>query len=551
MKIVLKYKILIVNILFLHPLSYLPISAQVTNQATLARISEEEIKLQEKYMEATVQQNLGKLEGAAKLFEDVLEKNPKCDGCAFQLTRIHTALKDYQKAIDFAKKAVALDPKNKWYKMSLAESFEKIGKDKDAAEVYKTLAEGNFFDEDYTQEVYFRWAYCHVRMADPMKAIKILDDLEKKAGVKEEVTDKKHAIYEAAGDTKKAAAELKKLADAHPQVIEYQHLAADYFLKIGDKNTAQELHNRILKLDPNDSKAKMASVAAQKPTAGGDIAFLNSLKDLFKKPDIKIDEKIKTILPHVNKIAERKDPALATAGLELAQILEQAHPTEAKAYALQGDMLYHNGKSQEALDKYKKCTQINKAVYSVWEQMLYIYEETGQYNELLKTSEQAIDLFPNQAVAFIFNGIANEKKGNYTEAISALDQAVMMTAKKPNLKHDALVELGVTYSKSKNYEKSDKAFDEALKLNNKSSIALIKYANALQLRGVSDRAKPMADEALSLSMESDPVILEFYGDYIFKTGDKDKALQYWQKAKQRGNKSPVLEKKILEKSFVE
>jgi hypothetical protein len=28
-------------------------------------------------------------------------------------------------------------------------------------------------------------------------------------------------------------------------------------------------------------------------------------------------------------------------------------------------------------------------------------------------------------------------------------------------------------------------------------------------------------------------------------------LQYWQKAKQRGNKSPVLEKKILEKSFVE
>jgi tetratricopeptide (TPR) repeat protein len=529
------------------------LQAQVSNQANLARISEQEIQMQEKYMAAVVQLHLGKQEGAAILFEEVIEKNNKCDGCAFQLARIYTQIGDNQRAIDNAKKAVAIDPKNKWYKMALAESYEKFGKDKDAAEVYRTLAESDAFKSEYNQEIYFRWVYTIVRMGEPVKAIKILDDLEKKVGISEEITIKKQTVYEAMGDVKKAANEIRKLADKFPTTIDYQHIAAEYYLKIGDKAVSNEFYQRILKLDPNDSKARLALASGQKPSSGGnaDVAYLNTLKDLFKKSDIKIDDKIKTFLPYVNKIADGKDKTLAATGLELAQIIEQTHPTDAKAYSLMGDMLYHNGKAAEALEKYKKCSQINKNIYTVWEQMLYIQDELGLYDDMIKTSEQAMDLFPNQAVAFYFNGIGNEKKGKLSEAVSSLEQAVFMSNKKPPLKLDALIELGVTHSKSKSYDKADKAFDEALKLNNKSPLVLIKYANSLVLRGSAEKAKPMADEALKLSQEADPIILELYGDYIFKTGDKDGAVRYWSKAKERGSKSMALEKKITEKNFIE
>lgn len=555
MKIFIKYKPLIFSSLLSLSLIYPfgSISAQVSNQGQAVRISEAEIQLQDKYLAAIGQQQIGKMEGAAKLFQEVLEKNPKCDACAFQLTRIYTTMGDNQKAIDFAKRALAIDANNKWYKMALAESFEKVGKDKDAAEIYKSLAESTVFDMDYRQEVYFRWAYCYVRTGEPNKALKVFEDLEKKIGVTEEITIKRVALFEATGDNKKAAAEFKKLADKYPQVIEYQHLAADYFLKMGDKNTAFELHQRVLKNDPNDSKSRLALASGQKPAVGGggDVAYLNSLKDLFKKPDIKIDDKIKTFLPYTYKIAEGKDKALAAVGLELAQIIEQAHPTEAKSYSLLGDMLYHNGKTVEAIEKYKKCTQINKSIYAVWEQMMYAQDELGLYDDLLKTSDQVVDLFPNQVTAFYFNGIANEKKGKLDEAITSLEQSVMMSSKKPPLKHDALVELGVTYSKSKSYDKADKAFEDALKLNNKSSLAMIKYANSLQQRGAIERAKPMAEEALKISMETDPSVLELYGDYIFKSGNKEEAVKYWSKAKERGAKSSGLEKKITEKNLVE
>jgi tetratricopeptide (TPR) repeat protein len=527
--------------------------AQVSNQGSITRYTEDEIQLQDKFLAAMIQQQIGKMDGAAKLYQEVLEKNPKCDGCAFQLARIYTNTGNTMQAVEFAKKAVTLDVHNKWYKMMLAETYEKIGKDKDAADIYKSLAEESPFSGEYNEEVYYRWVYTLVRMGEPLKAIKVLDDLEKKTGISEEITIKKQTVYEAMGDNKKAAAELKKLADKYPQAIEYQHITADYFNKLGDKTTAQELYKRILKLDSNDSKAQLALSAQNKPTvgSGGDITYLNSLKDLFRKPDIKIDDKIKTFLPYVNKIAEGKDQALASTGLELSQIIEQAHPNDAKSYSLIGDMLYHNGKSVEALEKYKKCIQINKAIYSVWEQMMYVQDELGLYEDMLKTSEQATDLFPNQAMAFYFNGVSNEKKGKLSEAISSLEQAVLMSSKKPQIKMDALIELGVTYSKSKSYDKADKSFEEALKLNNKSSIALIKYANSLASRGATERAKPMADEALKISMESDPSVLELYGDYLFKSGDKDGGVKYWTKAKERGAKSIGLEKKIAEKNILE
>ena len=534
----------------------LNMNAQISNQTKAIRISEEEIQLQDKFLAAINQQQLGKMEGAAKLFLEVLDKNTKCDACAFQLTRIYIAMGDNQKAIDYAKRAATIDATNKWYKISLAETLEKVGKDKEAIEIYKNLAESNVFDYEYTQELYYRWAYSLVRIGEPQKALKVFDDLEKKAGLTEEITNKRVSLYEAQGDIKKAASEIKKLADKNPQNIDYQQVAADYYSKLGDKNTATELHQRVLKIDPNNSKSRLALVGSSKPassTSSGnsEVTYLNSLKDLFKKSDIKIDDKIKTFLPYATKIAEGKDKALAATGLELAQIIEQVHPADAKSYSLMGDMLYYNGKTAEAIEKYKKCTELNKSIYAVWEQMMYAQDELGMYDDLMMTSEKASDLFPNQILPYYFNGVSNHKKGKINEAISSLEQAVLMSSKKPVLKHDALVELGVSYSKSNNYEKSDKVFEEALKLNPKSSIAMIKYAQSLLQQGKTDKAKPMAEEALKISMESDPSVLEQYGDYIFKSGNKDEAVKYWSKAKEKGSKSMGLEKKIMQKNLIE
>ncbi|MDZ7881312.1 MAG: tetratricopeptide repeat protein [Saprospiraceae bacterium] len=532
--------------------------AQITDQASYARVSEKEIQLQEKYMAAIGQQQIGKFDAAAKLFKEVLDKSPKCDGCAFQLSRLNDQLKNPQDALDFAKKAVAIDPQNKWYQMHIAEIYEKIGKDREAIEVYRKLIDANSFGTDYADELYFRLAFAQVRMSEPVKAIKTLDELEKKMGINEEISDKKHLIYDELGDKKRAAAELRRLADAFPSIAEYQHATAAYYEKIGDKMSTIQMYERILKRDPSDSKAQLALATKNTPpsvssvSGGKDAAFLQSLKGLFAKPDISIDEKIKTILPFAQKIGERKDKPLAAAGLGLAEILERAHPNEAKAYALVADMLYHNDRLQESLVKYKRCLDLNKTIYAVWEQKMYVEEELGLFDDLLKTSNAATDLFPSQATAFYFNGLANERKGQFGVALESLEQALLMSARKPIVRSNTLSELGITLSKLKSYDKSMENFEAALKVEPLSPIALLRFANILVTRKIElERAQQMANQARKMGADQDPSVLELYGDYLFKAADREGAIELWQLAKEKGGKSIILDKKIAAKDLVE
>lgn len=527
------------------PLSILTVVGQTT------RVTEEEIQLQQKFLLGIGQMQIGKLEAAIKSFNEVLDKNAKCDACAYQLSRCYAASNDNQKAIEFAKRAVQLDPKNVWYKLEVAERYEQIGKDRDAADTYQQLANVWSPTDDFIKELYFRLAETYLRTSDSQKAIKALDELEKKMGYDEEIARQRIKILLKNNDINRAKTEFKRLATTYPYATEAQYAAAEFLSQNGDKAAAEEIYRTVLARNPNDAKARMALVGSSKTSnTNGKLA---NFKEIFAKTDIGIDTKIKEILPYVQQVPSSKDTEMKVNLLELAQILEQTHPTEAKAYALYADMLYHNNRPAEALQKYRKCLEINKTVFSVWEQYFYTLNELGEYAELAKTTETAMDYFPNNPLSYVLNGTANTYLGKFGDATSSYNQALMMLPKTSLLRADVLGEVGSMYAKSKNNDAADKAFEEALKLNPKSANAQIRYANALILRGGTntDRARIFAEEALKTAQDTNPSVLEWYGDFCFRDGNTDRAVQYWEKSQKQGNKSAILQKKITDKKLVE
>jgi tetratricopeptide (TPR) repeat protein len=48
---------------------------------------------------------------------------------------------------------------------------------------------------------------------------------------------------------------------------------------------------------------------------------------------------------------------------------------------------------------------------------------------------------------------------------------------------------------------------------------------------------------------SDKIVVEHMGDAYFKTGNKDKALEFWMKAKELGSTNKNLDKKIEKKEY--
>lgn len=474
------------------------------------RISEKAIYHQEVFMDAYGKKLMGKTDSAKALFLRLVEEDNTDDAAFYQLADLSRVDENMDQAINYIRKAVLLAPENKWYKLFLAEVYEYSGKDKEAALLYEQLATTQAFD----QTLYFRWAYFLLRAEEPSKALKVYDDLEKRIGLNEEIIRHKHTVYLALGDLKKAEKELVRLVNAFPDKVDYYRMLAGFYEQQNNKEQAILVYQKILALDPNDAKANVALLNNQKQ--GGDESnYLNALRPLFQKPEIAIDDKIKEIVPYLEKLAGNGDIALGNQLLELARIIQQVHPEEAKSYALSGDLLYHTGKKEAALEQYEAALGKNKNIYAVWEQIMYIYRESDRFEELLNITEEVMDRFPNQPSVFFLQGVAFNQLKKYADAGPPLEQALIMTSKDPLLRIETLFELATA-----SYQQAD-------------------YT----------RAKTWLEKALETSQNSHPPSLAFYGDVLFQLGDESNALKYWQLARDKGDKSPELLRKISEKKL--
>ncbi len=544
------------------------------------RLGQSDIELQQLFIEANQQKILGNLEKSAKLFESLLEKDKNNDAAAYELARVYEQMDKNEKAVKNAQLAVSKEGTNVWYKIFLADLYQKTNQDDKSADVYETLVE-QVPDNDY---YYFKWAYFLVRSNQPEKAVKVYEDLEKRIGINEELTRRKHTLYLGMGNYKKAAKELDELIAAFPRNINYRHLLASFYEQIGDKAKAKEAFVEILKLNPEDARANIALAEGGK--GDSDIRYLRSLKPVFENPNVHIDVKISELLPYLTKVVETGDVPLADAAIELTDILEKVHANQAKSFSAAGDLYFHSGRKTEAIEKYKATLELNENVYLVWEQLLYAYADMSDYENLVKTSDEALDLFPNQASVFYLNGLGCYRLNKHRDAISSLQQALLMSGRNMPLKYDIQVLLGKSYFAINQFPKSDKSFEEALKINPNDAKGLNAYSYCLASRGEQlPKAKEMAALANELSPKNaryqhtygwvlykmkeyknskewigkalknggdhDKAILEHYGDVLFQLGEEENAVNYWQLALEKGGKSELLEKKISDRKLYE
>ncbi len=552
----------------------LPLSAQ-------GRFSEAEVNREKLLIDASREKILGNYDKAIELLEELLKGDGENAAAAYELARLFDAKGDTQAAIKWLKKATANESDNPWYAKMLAEVYQKNGQADKAAEIYAGLIKLHPEEEDY----YFKLAYHLVKSGNLDKAIKVYDDLEKRIGINEETVRRKHSLYLGMGDNKKAGKELESLISAFPDEVDYRFLLANFYEQIGNKNEAKKVYQDVLRLEPDNVKATLA-MAGSVNNASDEQKYLNSLKPIFAQTDVALDLKIGKLLPIIGMIADNGDVALADEAIALTNILEEVHPDNAKVLSAAGDLLYHSNRPQEALNKYQQVLALDESVFLVWENVMYIHLESNDYPALLKTTEEVMDLYPNKAVAYYLNGVANDELGNHNEAVDALDQALLMSMRDGRMQYDVQSRLGQVYCHLKKFDSAEEAFLQALELNPKSSNVMAQYGLCLATQGIEeekalklgkqamkmapdqpkyqalygrilyryksyDDAKTWFDKALADGGSDQYQILEYYGDLLFQTGHAEEALRYWNLAKDKGSPSKVLDKKIANRKLYE
>ena len=474
-------------------------TAQNTIGGEAKLVPEGEVNRQSDFIDAERERVLQHWDKALGLYKNFLRENPDNDAAWFGSARCHFAKQDFDAALEAVNKAVALSPSNQWYRVLQADIYDQLGRTKDAAAVFAELSK--MYPQ--TREFYDKQAYYYVLSGDPQNGLKALDQLEKMTGVTETTSMRKHTIYLGMKDTKRAAAELTRLADAYPYHLEYRHRLAKFYADNGDKTAARKVYEDILRRNPDDREAQLALLERDKNTS--ETNYLQSLLPLFRDATAPIGPKAGEIAPYLAKLTpnDPNGPVL----VQLGEALEQAHPNDATAYSVSGGVLYQLGRYDEALSKYRQCLRLNPNVFEAWLNTLNLLERQKKYDELLKTAEEAMDAFPNQPAAYLYYGVAATEKGKYDDAVSQMDQALIMAGNSP-IRLDLLDQIGVTLMRKKDYAGAAKRFELAL----------------------------------SKGGDKHPGVLEHYGDLLSAQNDKNGARGYWQKAYDISKDPAILEK---------
>ena len=516
-------------------------------------------------------------ETAQKQFREVLMLDPKCADAHFQLGQIYLSTGQIQLAREAAEMAVKYDPSNKWYKDFLGGILARTSP-KDAIVLYRELSKQNPNDPDF----YMSLAYLYIQTKQPLEAVKVYDQFEKVFGIDEGIISQKKGLYLALNQFDKAIAELKKLEDAYPDEPAFMLMQADLYVANNMRDKAFPIYKRVLEIDPENPQALLA-VAEYSSKQGDTTARRETFKKIFANPSLNVDAKVKMLFPYVQLFDIKKENR--EEALMLSDILAQTHPKESKTHAIRGDLYYLDNRLDSALLSYKRSLELQKDVYNVWQQLFFIYNQQRDWKTLKDITTESLEFFPNQAITYLFKGLAENQLKEYDSALKSYGKGEKMSLDNENLRAQILSNIGDVYHTQNQHTESDEAFDKALKLDPDNATVLNNYSYYLSLRKVNlEKAKQMSayanklqenndsfldtyawilfemgsykeakewqEKAIKYGGEKSATILEHYGDILSKLGDNKGAVDYWKRAKENNSESKTIDKKIAEGKYV-
>jgi tetratricopeptide (TPR) repeat protein len=523
---------------------------------------------------------LDNIQEAGKNFKKCIEISPTTPAANYEFGICLFKLGDIKNAEKFASQAVKLSPENDYYQMFFAQTLAASKKFKEASKVFEKLYKNNPDNLENLEN----WITTLLFIPDYKAALNVYDILEKKIGLNEGIVRQKIRIYNAQNQFSKSENEVKRLIATDPLNVNFQILLGDLYLENNMDEKALLSFKQCIALEPNNPYPHLA-LADYYRKNNKSSEYYAETKKAFASDELDADTKIKILAPFYNLSKDNKEQNDFVH--ELLDLFIQSNPKEAKAYAIKGDFLLKEEKLNEAREQYRKALEIDKNKYSVWNQLMLIDSQLNDNEQLDKDSKQAIELFPNEPVPYLLNGIANYQLKNYKQTISVLNKGIDFVVQNNAMLAQFNANLGDAYQNDKQYAKSDSCYEKALQLNPNDTYVLNNYAYFLSLRNTNlDKAEAMSkksnelakanssyldtyawilyaqkkysdakiwmEKALAVDGNKSPVLLEHYGDILYQLDMKELAMEYWIKAKNAGQGySDFLDKKIQEKRLIE
>lgn len=508
-------------------------------------------------------------------FAQILKIDPNNDAAHFEVANLALQQNKILDAEIAIKKALNVSPNQVWYLKLQTEIYKRSGNMQALIPTFDLLIALEPERETY----YFDRANALFIAGEKEKSLASYSELEKKFGVSKASIAAKERFKPQQKD--QLDADLKSLVAENPtDVKNYLEYSGLLLAKLKSEEALVYLL-KAKKIEPNNYEVNLALADAYYALKRKDDAF-ESLKLAFENMEMPVTVQMKILTQLLPRLSNPEAVKRATAlcGIALAN-----HPENVPLILLYGDMLYQTGNLKDAKFQYEQVLKGEEQTYIAWEKLLGVQTLMGSYEEAIKTSEEALSIYPNQAVLHYYNAFALHRNGQTAEAGLALKYAMRLASENNDLTSMILAIQAEVMIDQGRLKEANIAFDKAVALAPNNYLTMSNYAYFLALRNHDlpkaerfaykavtalpenssvvdtyaivlfklnkfEEALRYIQKALQNNDADNPVYLEHYGDILFVKGEKEMGLLQWEKAKRAGNQSKTLTRKINEKKYI-
>jgi len=530
-------------------------------------------------IEGVRQRNLNNWPQAIVEFLTAIEKDPNNDAAYYELSRAHLFKGENLHAVRFAQHAYRIDQNNIHYALLLADLYVLTENINGAKEIFEILSRQN----PNQPEFLIRLANTYIYSQRYEEALDVFNTLEQRFGMSEMISVQKLRLLMQLGRSQEAIAKAENMVKMFPDETLLIETLSDLYFDTGQSDRALALLQEFFDRDPKNVEAIFMLADHYQKIEEWDMV-LELLKNAFEDPTVERNEKERIL--YILFYLVEESPEYLDATLQLARQFVNQNPSHAQAYNIYADLLRQAGRYEESRDAYKKSTQIDPSNLVVWQQLLFADMRINDFEAMVEHSEEATELFFEQPLLFLLHAHAHIMLKNYPEALDALNHGLFLLQDDPNLRVEFLIMLGDVNHYLGNHSESNRNYELALALDPDNAGALNNYAYMLSLRrerlqealematravtlspgtsafedtkgwvffklGDYNNAKIWIEKAINSAEEPSGTVYEHFGDVLYKLEQKDRALEFWEKAAEIGNGSDVLHKKIKGRTYYE
>ena len=368
----------------------------------------------------------------------------------------------------------------------------------------------------------------------------------------------------------------------NPDDTHLMTVLGEVYTLLGKYGPAEETFNRILEKSPDDVHTLKALINLYAQTEEED-AFCNAMEALIRSEATDTETRLSNLVSYI-LYKEKKDSTYIKPFFQ--ELLQLPYDRLALHESYADYLEYRNAGTSELIPVYEKIVELDSEnVGAIIKLLQYAIKEEDK-EAVSRYADEALLYLPHKLELYFYKGFAHYLLGNKRESIDIYKEGLGKRDADTELAVIAAVftTLGDTYYELDMKKESYAAYDSALVyepyrmdvLNNyayylsienkelqkalemsrktideepENQTYLDTYAWILFKLGRYEEAKAYAEKIISLDEEMSYVVLHHIGDILAKCGNIEKAVTYWEMAREAGDETKILEKKIRKRKY--